>query len=131
MPPAESSSNTPETKPIPGWRRSDQVVIASLLVVILGLLSAQLLRLNGWGSPLIEIDRLPERRYDYRIDINQAGWVEWTQLEGIGETLAQRIVADRELHGPFRSIEDLSRVDGIGPKTIERLRPFLFLSREK
>jgi competence protein ComEA len=73
----------------------------------------------------VEITRLPEHRFDYRLDINTATWVEWMQLENIGEVTARRIVADREQNGPFPSIESLERVPGIGPKTLESMRPWL------
>jgi competence protein ComEA len=46
-------------------------------------------------------------------------------LPGIGPELAQRIVADRQARGPFRRVEDLRRVRGIGPKTLERMRVYL------
>ena len=39
--------------------------------------------------------------------------------------ISKRIVEDREANGPFESIEALQRVKGIGPKTIERIRPWL------
>ena len=64
----------------------------------------------------------------FRVDVNQATWVEWIQLKGIGETMAHRIVADREYHGPFESIDDLLRVDGIGPVTLNGIRPWLTVS---
>jgi competence protein ComEA len=44
------------------------------------------------------------------------------ELHGIGPAKAQAIVAHREKHGPFRSADDLSRVRGIGRKTVERNR---------
>jgi len=59
------------------------------------------------------------------IDINRAPWAELTLLPGIGETLARRIIASRESEGRFQSIEDLARVHGIGPKTVEKIRPFI------
>jgi competence protein ComEA len=46
-------------------------------------------------------------------------------LDGIGPKLAEAIVAYREEHGPFRRAEDLARVPGIGPGTVERLRAFI------
>lgn len=46
-------------------------------------------------------------------------------LPGLGETLAKRIVASRESEGPFRDHDDLRRVRGIGPRTLERIRPYL------
>jgi competence protein ComEA len=65
---------------------------------------------------------------DDRIDPNTATWTELTRLPGIGEVTAKRIVAYRQEHaaGPgqpvFRAAEDLSRVKGIGPKTVENIR---------
>ena len=55
-------------------------------------------------------------------DINRATAAEWDELPGIGPSKAQAIVEDRERNGPFRSIDDLARVKGIGPKLLERLR---------
>jgi competence protein ComEA len=46
-------------------------------------------------------------------------------LPGIRETLARRIVQDRIKNGPFHAPEDLLRVPGIGPRTLNRLRPLL------
>ncbi len=43
-------------------------------------------------------------------------------LPGVGPVLANRLVAARTEHGPFRSWGDVDRVRGIGPKTIERLK---------
>lgn len=48
------------------------------------------------------------------VDINRAGADELTTLDGVGETTARRIVADREANGPFSSPEDIMRVSGIG-----------------
>lgn len=60
-----------------------------------------------------------------RIDINRASAAELEALPGIGPALAQRIVADREVNGPFRRPQDLSRVTGIGEKTLARLLPYI------
>lgn len=56
------------------------------------------------------------------IDVNSASAAELELLPGIGPTLAQRIVEDRERNGPFATVEDLDRVSGIGPRTIEKLK---------
>ncbi|MGB9757785.1 MAG: ComEA family DNA-binding protein [Candidatus Bipolaricaulaceae bacterium] len=56
------------------------------------------------------------------LDLNRATAAELEKLPGIGPTLAARIVAWRETHGPFRTVEDLLAVPGIGPKTLENLR---------
>ncbi|MDH7577223.1 MAG: ComEA family DNA-binding protein [Bacillota bacterium] len=44
------------------------------------------------------------------------------RLPGIGPVLAQRIVDYRNSHGPFRSIEDLQNVSGIGPSRFEQIK---------
>ncbi len=58
-----------------------------------------------------------------KININTAG-VETldTQLIGVGATKAQAIIKYREEHGPFKSIDDLALVKGIGEKTVEKNR---------
>jgi competence protein ComEA len=58
------------------------------------------------------------------IDVNHASAAELQRLPGVGPVLAQRIITEREKK-PFRSLEDLRRVSGIGPKTLEKLRPHL------
>lgn len=103
----------------------DQKFVGVFAAVFLILSGYHWATLGGWGMRPIELDRLPTRQYDFRIDINSASWVEWTQIEGIGEATAQKIISDREANGSFRSINDLLRVKGIGPKTLEKMRPFL------
>lgn len=64
---------------------------------------------------------------DERLDPNLAPAAELNRLPGVGPALADRIVADREANGPFRTTGDLTRVSGIGPRAIERLAPHLEL----
>lgn len=61
----------------------------------------------------------PESQF---ININRATAEELEQLQGIGPALSLRIVEDRHLRGPFRTVEDLTRVSGIGPATLENNR---------
>lgn len=49
-------------------------------------------------------------------------------LDGIGKSKAQAIVAWREAHGPFKRVEDLGQVKGIGKGTLERNREAIRLS---
>lgn len=55
------------------------------------------------------------------LDLNRASQGELESLPGIGPTLAARILADREANGPFRSVQDLDRVVGVGPGLLRRL----------
>lgn len=48
------------------------------------------------------------------LNLNTADREALTALPGIGEALAERIVAYREEHGPFEAVEDLTKVSGIG-----------------
>lgn len=63
-----------------------------------------------------------------QVDIDHASAAELERLPWVGPALAARIVADREAHGPFGSIEALVRVRGVGPKLAERLRPLVTFS---
>jgi competence protein ComEA len=55
------------------------------------------------------------------IDINRATAEQLDALPGIGKVLARRIVEEREKR-PFEKVDDLRRVKGIGPKTLEKVR---------
>jgi competence ComEA-like helix-hairpin-helix protein len=74
---------------------------------------------------LVEIERAEPIAIETKIDINQADWPELCLMPGIGESLAQRIVEDRTENGPFLELSDLRRVRGIGPITLEGMKPYL------
>lgn len=57
-----------------------------------------------------------------RVDLNRAGASDLDALPGIGPVLARRILEHRARHGPFRSIEELRAVRGVGPSLVARLR---------
>lgn len=108
----------------PTLSKSDLRFVAVMLAAILLLSGYHLVRRYGWSTTEVEV--LPAANdYRFTIDINSATWVEWLQLEGVGEVLARRIVEHREQHGPFRSIDDLNDVRGIGDVKLEAMRPYL------
>ncbi len=106
-------------------RRGDMITVWLLVTALLVLLGVHWMRLSRWGTAPIELSSQQPREYYYSLDINSASWVEWAQLDGIGEKLARRIVADRDERGPFRDPADVGRVRGIGPKLLEKIKPFL------
>ena len=59
------------------------------------------------------------------LNINTATAAELEQLPGIGPSLAARIVQYRQEHGPFRTVDALLLVSGIGPATLDRIRPLI------
>ncbi len=63
-----------------------------------------------------------------KININRAEPWLLEALPGIGEVLAQRIVDYRSVNGPFRRVEDLLKVSGIGSATFEQIRDHITVS---
>ncbi|HHW55113.1 MAG: helix-hairpin-helix domain-containing protein [bacterium] len=61
-----------------------------------------------------------------KINLNRATKAELETLPGIGPTLAERIITYREQQGPFRRPEDLKNVSGIGEKTYENLKDYIY-----
>lgn len=103
----------------------DQFAVAGLTLAALVSLAGYWISHGGFQGRMIDIDRAPEQTAQFAVDINQADWPELAELPGVGETLARRIVEARQAQGPFSDHDDLRRVRGIGPRTLERLRPYL------
>ena len=63
-----------------------------------------------------------------RVDVNTADAAALERLPEIGPALARRIVEYRNAHGWFQTLEELSRVPGIGPHTLESIQPYITTS---
>jgi len=124
---AMSGKSPGEPKGGPAWllRRADQAAVAMLVLAGLAASGAWWIAQGGLQGRLIEIDRAQPQTAQFKVDLNSADWPELSQLPGIGETLARRIVESRRAEGPFVEHDDLQRVRGIGPKTLQRVRPYL------
>ncbi len=86
---------------------------------------ADLLRAAGGvtdATAELELNALTPEATPQRVDINRAEPWLLAALPGIGETKARDIVAYREQHGAFRSVDELAKVDGIGATTVDSLR---------
>ena len=64
------------------------------------------------------------------VDVNTADAAALQTLSGIGPALAERIIAYRTEHGPFRSVEELLEVKGIGQATLEKFRQDVTVGEE-
>lgn len=75
------------------------------------------------GAPSSAGTTAPSRPRPERppVNLNEAPADELTQLPGVGLRAADRIVADRDQHGPFASVGDLERVEGFDSHRIARL----------
>ncbi len=62
---------------------------------------------------------------EVRIDLNQASQAELEAIAGLGEVKSRAILAKREELGKFEDLEQLLQVNGIGPKTLDRISPYL------
>ena len=60
------------------------------------------------------------------LDLNTASKKELQSIKEIGPVLAERIIAGR----PYRTVDDLLTVKGIGTKTLERFRPYVVVGKE-
>ena len=96
---------------------------ALLLAILLAAPPARPACLPGFNN-----DQPKASSPSFVIDINQATAEDFQKLPGIGPELARRIVAFRKKHGPFRRVEDLLVVRGIGHKKWKAIRPYLKVS---
>ncbi len=91
-------------------RRGAALLVAALLLVPIALAQAQTTKLEGV------------------VNVNLATHEELQLLPGVGPARATAIMEHRKQHGPFKKIEDLTAVSGIGEKALARMRPHCALS---
>jgi len=80
-------------------------------------------------SPAVESSRGIAALEGGRVDLNLADAALLEALPDLGPTKAAAIVDHRDANGPFSSVDDLVNVEGIGPKTLDKLRPVLFVAQ--
>ncbi len=80
---------------------------------------------NRWHA-----SKTPARSPQFLVDINLASREELQALPEIGPSLARRIALYREDHGRFLALEELLNVRGLGPRTLEQLRPLLTVNEQ-
>jgi len=90
----------------------------------------------GYGAIILKNDELPlvegtppnlAPLVFQPIDLNRATFAQLTSINGIGATLAGRIIRYRQSHGPFHTTNELLAIKGIGPQTLQKIAPQLAL----
>jgi competence protein ComEA len=121
-PPPTSTSSEPTPRTTLLWPHAVQLILA----LVVGVLLTHLLhRSFSTTTPAPLADASPVA--PTRIDLNQASSDDLLLLPGIGPTLAERVIEHRQRHGPFRHVDELRAVGGIGPTTLQRLRPLVYV----
>lgn len=101
------------------------MVVALSMVVAVPLSAFEVRRGSDGGEQRPNSGR---SAYHLVVDINRDSWQRLSLVPGIGEKTAITIVEWRDRLGGFRSVDDLLRISGIGPRKLDRWRPYLTLS---
>ena len=104
-----------------------KILTAFLLVLPLALVCANAAPVSAAPSATAKAGASEARP----IDLNTADSAALESIPGIGKSLSQRILAFREKNGAFQSVDDLLKVQGIGEKSIQKLRPYLTVAKAK
>jgi competence ComEA-like helix-hairpin-helix protein len=111
-PPAPTEPTPATVEEIPAWQQPTKTISRS-----------------GLAAAMARIEAAPEppapEEPETGLDVNTASLVQLEALPGIGFILAQNIINYRETYGAFTSLDDLQKVSGVGPTTINELRQWL------
>jgi competence protein ComEA len=123
-PPSDLSVRLP-CEPVPAWSRPAQAAAVLLLLLALTLLAWHAWMAQSWSCrpTTLEAGALDSPSFD----LNQADHAQLLQLPGIGDDLARHIETYRREHHGFRTVDELQHVKGIGPKRLEKMRPFVYV----
>jgi competence protein ComEA len=108
------------------WPRCVQVTVAVLLALGIGYVL-------GRGFASDSPRHTPDDPQAFtettrpQLNLNLASRAELALLPGMGPSRAKSVEDYRRGHGPFATIDDLRKVTGIGPKTLEKVRPLVFV----
>ena len=125
-PEASAPSATPN--PVPDLAPADTIAPLALSVPVSDAepTPTEATRPEAGASPVTP-SRRSSAKAPGRANLNTGGSAELQRLPGVGPALAQRIMDYRAQNGPFRSVDEVVGVKGIGEKTLEKMRPYAHL----
>jgi competence protein ComEA len=115
----DASASQPQPSP-PASHRGAQLALGTVIALLFGLLA-----FRGYGNGLGA--RPTQVVQPALTDLNRADRAQLEQIPGIGPGLAKRIDDHRRDNGPFRSVEELRQVRGIGPATLDKVRAYVHI----
>ena len=121
--PEELRGEPPEApKKEPRFRPAEIIALALAAVFIAAAAFLAVQRFTGGDLVFTPTSSTPKTiETEWIVNINTADAKELMSLDGIGETLAGRIIDYRDEHGDFASVQDIVKVKGISQKMFERI----------
>lgn len=117
--------------------KKQQFPVMMVVTIVFAAFTLTIFFLRNHSVEEIQVTRIPaqtlvssfdgEQPSPARLDLNAATLKELSELPGIGEVLAQRILDYRETAGGFRRVEELLNVEGIGNRKLEAILDYLFV----
>ena len=103
--------------------KKDKLVLLGVCFAFLVLIIGVFISRNIGDDPYdtVQSEMIETADTDARLDINEMSAAQLEAIPGIGEMLAKRIVAYREANGPFRTLEEVMNVEGIGEKKLDQI----------
>lgn len=111
-------------------KNSAAYILLVVGLVLIALMAGFFLGRNSAYSPVIVSSVPTQTQAPGLLNINTASQEELMTLPGIGEVLAQRIIAYRSDHGPFTRLSDLTLVEGIGLEILEKIADYATAEEE-
>ena len=111
------------------WRNSRVLGFLSSVLLVAGLLVPSGL---AWSADAPQAKRAATAPAPQgAVDVNTASEDDLVAVPGIGKSLARRIVEFREKNGPYQHVDDLLKVQGIGEKSLQKLRSYLTAGKSR
>ncbi len=126
--PGEALAEDPAKREKPFRFQKPLILAGGLAALVMLALLAYLPLWGSWTPREVTPHFAAQLEAQGRIELNTADAAALCSLPGIGQSRAQAILAWREANGPFEEVEDLLQIPGVGEKTLEELREYLYIA---